>query len=284
MHALDPSSHVTFPMITDICERVSARPTEAAAAVQALVEAFADRSAPPQRRFKALTILHEMIYDPLAAAELRAIPDILEVLQELKVMQDSGLGENADEQFRMFATELEAACYGNLIESTSPRHRKRDMAMELIAGLGSSAQARFETYAAGDKYVSTNRNQDLTRELFQDVSSSVQTNLSSLGAIITSKMPTGNAQTLSGVPTNVSSWGAAFSKNLARAYNVAAVAAEKGQKAVEAAMQDIQDPAHNNIVSNGLNFYQSEQPRPMPGCIIVPHPMDVLNPNEIEWE
>jgi len=180
MHALDPSSHVTFPMITDICERVSARPTEAAAAVQALVEAFADRSAPPQRRFKALTILHEMIYDPLAAAELRAIPEILEVLQELKVMQDSGLGENADEQFRMFATELEAACYGNLIESTSPRHRKRDMAMELIAGLGSSAQARFETYAAGDKYVSTSRNQDLTRELFHDVSSSVQTNLSSL--------------------------------------------------------------------------------------------------------
>jgi len=97
-------------------------------------------------------------------------------------------------------------------------------------------------------------------------------------------MPTGNAHALSVVPTNVSSWGATFSKNLARAYNVAAVAAEKGQKAVEAAMQDMQDPAHNNIVSNGLNFYQSEQPRPMPGCIIVPHPMDVLNPNEIEWE
>merc|ERR1712137_1427511 len=104
------------------------------------------------------------------------------------------------------------------------------------------------------------------------------------GAMITSKMPKGNAPTLNGVPSNVSSWGAAFSKNLAKACNVAAVAAERGQKAVEAAMQDIQDPAHNNIVSNSFSFYQSEQPRPMPGCIIVPHPMDVLNPNEIEWE
>jgi len=108
--ALAPGSNVDFPTVADISERVLAVPEEATQAVRILVGAFSDERTPPRRRLKALTIMNELAYDARAAEELRARPDLLPSLRRLQAARNTGLGEAADAQIRMFATELQRRC------------------------------------------------------------------------------------------------------------------------------------------------------------------------------
>lgn len=154
--ALAPASNVDFPMITDICERVAAQPSEAAAAVSVLVSAFGSQRSPPRRKLKALTIMHELAYDELAAAELKTLPKARGTLRELQQTRNTGLGEATDEHIRMFATELERSVFGIGEINGAPSGSRaahvaaaalgelmngRERAAEMIRSLDSSVQA-----------------------------------------------------------------------------------------------------------------------------------------------
>jgi len=124
--ALAPGSNVDFPTVADISERVLAVPEEAAQAVRILVSAFSDERAPPRRRLKALTIMNELAYDARAAEELRAHPDLLPSLRRLQAARNTGLGEAADAQIRMFATELQRRCLDDRVAPSAGGCDERD--------------------------------------------------------------------------------------------------------------------------------------------------------------
>lgn len=108
--ALAPGSNVDFPTVTDICDRIAAVPSERAKAVALLLSYFGDERAHPRRTLKALTILNEMAYDETVVQQLRAAPDAICTFRNLQTVYSSGLGQAADEQIRMFATELARRC------------------------------------------------------------------------------------------------------------------------------------------------------------------------------
>lgn len=177
LNALTPGSNVDFPMITNICERVAKEPREAAEAVRLLVGAFGEQNGPPRRRLKAITIMHELMHDQRAVAELCDVPGARDALWQLQAMKDSGLGASADEQMRMFATEVEKKCFGTFgdpfalpadpftlptapptpaaaplagdhASAFQPRVRKRDQALDMFSKIGSVVQANLAAAGA----------------------------------------------------------------------------------------------------------------------------------------
>ncbi|CAE7242697.1 MTMR2 [Symbiodinium sp. CCMP2592] len=104
--------------VTEICDRVAKEPREAALAiavpeaVRLLAGAFAEKGGLPRRKLKALTIMNELLYDKRAEAELRQVHGVRDALWTLQTTSNSGLGPEADEQIRMFATEVEKKCFG----------------------------------------------------------------------------------------------------------------------------------------------------------------------------
>mmetsp|Transcript_110828 Transcript_110828/g.213525 ORF Transcript_110828/g.213525 Transcript_110828/m.213525 type:complete len:470 (-) Transcript_110828:49-1458(-) len=150
-NALAASSNVDFPTVTEICERVAAQPQEAKEAVLLLLRVFSDRNCHFRRRLKALTIMHELVYDQRAAEELRAAPSALGSLRDLQQTHNTGLGDDADGHIRMFATELERRCYGLAAQAPNDQDvpgRKRDKAMELFWELGSSLKDNLAAAAS----------------------------------------------------------------------------------------------------------------------------------------
>eukprot|EP00931_Biecheleriopsis_adriatica_P041553 TRINITY_DN23740_c0_g1_i1.p1 TRINITY_DN23740_c0_g1~~TRINITY_DN23740_c0_g1_i1.p1 ORF type:complete len:837 (+),score=167.88 TRINITY_DN23740_c0_g1_i1:25-2511(+) len=111
--ALAAGSTVDFPMVTEICERVSKEPREAPEAVRLLVDAFADRKGPARRKLKALTIMNELMYDMRAVDEVRNVHGVRDALWSLQATAGTGLGSGPDEQIRMFATEVEKKVFGS---------------------------------------------------------------------------------------------------------------------------------------------------------------------------
>eukprot|EP00928_Gymnodinium_smaydae_P011244 TRINITY_DN14174_c0_g1_i3.p1 TRINITY_DN14174_c0_g1~~TRINITY_DN14174_c0_g1_i3.p1 ORF type:complete len:875 (+),score=169.74 TRINITY_DN14174_c0_g1_i3:347-2626(+) len=107
-------------MVTEICEQVAREPRQVAEAVRLLHDAFAENGGPPRRKLKALTIMHELMYDKNAAAELREVHGARNALWKLQSTHNSGLGESADEQIRMFATEIERTCFGSVGDPFAP--------------------------------------------------------------------------------------------------------------------------------------------------------------------
>ncbi|CAJ1380577.1 unnamed protein product [Effrenium voratum] len=110
--ALAARSTVDFPKITEICERVAQEPQEVPEAVRLLAGAFNERE-PPRRKFKALTIMNELLYDPKACHELRQVFGVRDALWKLQATFGSGLGDGPDEQIRMLATEVEKKTFGS---------------------------------------------------------------------------------------------------------------------------------------------------------------------------
>jgi len=108
--ALQPTSHVDFPQITEICERVEAYPQEATGTVKLLVAALRDPRASPHAKLKALTILNEMMYNDHVVAVVCSIEGSREALMELRRMRNAGGGEVIEENIRMLATEIEKRC------------------------------------------------------------------------------------------------------------------------------------------------------------------------------
>eukprot|EP00929_Paragymnodinium_shiwhaense_P023194 TRINITY_DN14590_c0_g1_i1.p1 TRINITY_DN14590_c0_g1~~TRINITY_DN14590_c0_g1_i1.p1 ORF type:complete len:572 (+),score=161.93 TRINITY_DN14590_c0_g1_i1:71-1786(+) len=145
--ALQPGSNVSFPQITEICERVEAMPAEAGATVSVLAAAMKDRSS-MQATLKALTIAHEMTYNPRVVRALRQEIGLLTALTSLQNVRDSGLGAPMDENIRMLATEIARVC----VEARSaahedPRRRKHNAdAASSSRGVGISWD-RIEKFA-----------------------------------------------------------------------------------------------------------------------------------------
>ncbi|CAE6950820.1 MTMR2 [Symbiodinium sp. CCMP2456] len=110
--ALAAGSNVDFPTVTEICDRVAKEPREVPEAVRLLAGAFAEKGGLPRRKLKALTIMNELLYDKRAEAELRQVHGVRDALWTLQTTSNSGLGPEADEQIRMFATEVEKKCFG----------------------------------------------------------------------------------------------------------------------------------------------------------------------------
>eukprot|EP00434_Breviolum_minutum_P013313 symbB.v1.2.011731.t1/scaffold699.1/size171451/8 len=112
LRALAAGSHVDFPKVTEICDRVAKEPHEATEAVRLLAGAFAEKG-PARRKLKALTIMNELLYNPRAVEELRQVFGVRDSLWKLQATSNSGLGDASDEQIRMFATEVEKKCFGS---------------------------------------------------------------------------------------------------------------------------------------------------------------------------
>lgn len=129
--ALAPGSNVDFPTITEICESLMARPSEASGAVEILFRALGPKSL-PRRRFKALTILNELVYDPNVALLVKRAPGSLSILQRLQTTRRSGLGESADEQIRMFSTELERRIFTTQVEEALPRSSQNHAVLQPV--------------------------------------------------------------------------------------------------------------------------------------------------------
>lgn len=194
-NALAASSNVDFPMITDICERVFAAPQEAAEAVELLVQAFGDRTAHPRRRLKALTIMHELVYDQRARAELRDAEGARQALEELQQARNTGLGDATDEHIRMFATELERLCFEpveSVSSSADGSARKRDKANELFREISFSLQANLAAVgmttpvlppAPARPAAPVARKRTLAMELLKDFGTTVQNNLRAAGEV-----------------------------------------------------------------------------------------------------
>jgi len=172
--ALSPGSNVDFPMITNICERVARQPREAAEAVRLLHGAFSEQQAPPRRRLKAITIMHELIHDQRAVSEFHEVPGARDALWQLQSTHGTGLGDSADEQVRMFATEVEKACFGTAgdpfalpalpadpfelpfaapqpaaqaAEAPQRQRRRENTALDMFSKIGSVVQANLATAA-----------------------------------------------------------------------------------------------------------------------------------------
>lgn len=96
---------VTFPMITEICERVDAVPSEACEAVTLLLDVCSDLVAPARKWLQALTIILELAHVPVALKELQDSKRARPTMLRLQAVKDTGLGA-AEENLRIFATEM----------------------------------------------------------------------------------------------------------------------------------------------------------------------------------
>mmetsp|Transcript_11729 Transcript_11729/g.21328 ORF Transcript_11729/g.21328 Transcript_11729/m.21328 type:complete len:314 (+) Transcript_11729:125-1066(+) len=190
--ALAPSSNVDFPMVTDICESVAGNKAEMFSVVDRLLKVLADVKAPPRQKLKSLTILHELVYDEEAVhAVANSTREAQKLLGELQQVRDTGLGEAADEQIRMFATELERSCFTSGHQATV---RKRDKAMQLMQEISWSAREAFSgsdsqegsvvsrqatVGSSNGQGVDSSRKRDLARDLLWDMGTSLQESLAS---------------------------------------------------------------------------------------------------------
>jgi len=129
--ALQPGSNVSFPQITEICERCEAEPVEVLAAVGVLSAALSSGQSMRQT-LQALTIANEMMYNDQAVYAFQAEPGLYEALQRLRCVRDSGLGLAVDENVRMLATEVSKICFADEQNGGITNKRKS------TGGIGSS--------------------------------------------------------------------------------------------------------------------------------------------------
>jgi hypothetical protein len=116
--ALQPSSKVDFPQITELCDRTEASPRDMVA-VTTLLLAVLCGPIGFKEKLKVLTIMNEMLYNSEALACFYQAPGLPATLTALMATKDSGLGEVADQSIRMLATEIDKACAVSLC-SESP--------------------------------------------------------------------------------------------------------------------------------------------------------------------
>lgn len=189
-HALSATSNVNFPIVTDICERVLAEPSEAAGAVEFLVNTLCDQQAHFRRKLKAITIAHELMYDEHASEQFRRTRGAEAALRELKVVRNTGLGESSDEHIRMFATEMERTCFPPVDVVMEPQDVRREKARLLMQEVNSSVSTNLNLAPPrGDVQVGKKR--ELAFDLWKDASSAVQANLVAVGSAVHTNLEKG---------------------------------------------------------------------------------------------
>jgi hypothetical protein len=104
--ALQPTSRVDFPQITEICERLERKPEEVSSTVSSLVGVV---QAPGNfnAKLKALTIINEMLYNIKVVEALDVEEGFASTLKLLQDARETGLGVAMDANIRMLATEID---------------------------------------------------------------------------------------------------------------------------------------------------------------------------------
>lgn len=167
--ALAPGSNVDFPTITEVCEQLNANPQDVAHCVEILVKALGERSL-PRRRLKSLTILNELVYDKNVAEHFQKMPYVLAMLRRLQTARGTGLGPAADEQIRMFSTELERKVFPD--------------AADLPAAEAAPAppQQRIQQFAQRFSPKARSQERVVEADLWREMGKSVESGLSSAQA------------------------------------------------------------------------------------------------------
>jgi len=122
--ALRQDSHVNFPQITEICDRLEVHPSEVEEAVVVLTRALCDRRGLLLTKLKALTISNEMMYNPQAVSAFRAVKGLADALAVLREVRGAEPGDVTAENVRMLANEIERVCFASAVSSktmTPPR-------------------------------------------------------------------------------------------------------------------------------------------------------------------
>jgi hypothetical protein len=107
--ALQPESQLGFPQITEICDRLEAKPEEIPAAVSLLVGVLHEPES-FQLKLKALTIILEMLYNVEVIPWFSLEHGFSAAITELRNARNTSLGETAESSIRMLATEIEKVC------------------------------------------------------------------------------------------------------------------------------------------------------------------------------
>jgi len=123
--ALNPASHVDFPHITRICDRLEEEPAELPGVVHLLAGKLCDKQANQSERLKVLTIANEMLYSSQVIAAFREVNGLRESLVSLRQLHDSGADPVADENIRMLANEVERNCFAGVNGEKKKQRPKR---------------------------------------------------------------------------------------------------------------------------------------------------------------
>mmetsp|Transcript_73761 Transcript_73761/g.208226 ORF Transcript_73761/g.208226 Transcript_73761/m.208226 type:complete len:328 (-) Transcript_73761:70-1053(-) len=132
--ALDPTSHLDFPTITEICDSAAQNPAGADVAIAVLVSTLGEQVAKDgdtrnitQDYYKVLTIFNEMLYDGELVEVLRCTPGLLPALDRLCNFRESDWGGSVDENIRLLSNEVRKKVFEDGRRSKKPSAR-----MEII--------------------------------------------------------------------------------------------------------------------------------------------------------
>lgn len=130
VRALNPREIVDFPALTDICEAAAGRPSDVDEAAGILVATLGQQSLKPgdirnvtQDYLKVLTILNEMVHNKQVTAVLRCTPGLQSALERLRRFRKGDMGDSADENIRMLATEVDKAVFQSTGRAGRPSAR-----------------------------------------------------------------------------------------------------------------------------------------------------------------
>jgi len=122
--ALSQHGHVDFCFVTDLCERIDRMPTELPDIAKMLMEGL-DITTDARKTLKSLTILQELSnWDTRSITAFRAVGGLLCTLNSLQLAKNTGLGDQADANIRMLATEVEKQCFGNPSTASTAQRAK----------------------------------------------------------------------------------------------------------------------------------------------------------------
>lgn len=132
--ALDPSSNLDFPTITDICESAAQNPSGADMAIAVLVSTLGNQVAKDgdtrsitQDYYKVLTIFNEMLYEERLVEVLQRTPGLAPALERLTNFREGDWGDSVDENIRLLANEIRKRVF-----EANGRSKKPTPRMEII--------------------------------------------------------------------------------------------------------------------------------------------------------
>jgi len=109
--ALRPGELINFPVVTEICERVEGDVEELSAVGKLLQAALQDGKADASQKLKALTVMHEMLYDQSACSAFAGMPNLMQAVRAVHHWRASADNPShssgpAEDSMRLLAAEI----------------------------------------------------------------------------------------------------------------------------------------------------------------------------------
>eukprot|EP00927_Polykrikos_kofoidii_P054573 TRINITY_DN48983_c0_g1_i1.p1 TRINITY_DN48983_c0_g1~~TRINITY_DN48983_c0_g1_i1.p1 ORF type:complete len:325 (-),score=27.21 TRINITY_DN48983_c0_g1_i1:210-1184(-) len=118
VRALDPEVCLDFPALTEICDAMAADPAGADVVAAVLVATLGHQALKPgdtrnitKDYLKVLTMINEMVYHDDVVKLLRHTPGLTLALERLKTFTEGDMGDVANDNIRMLATEIEKTVF-----------------------------------------------------------------------------------------------------------------------------------------------------------------------------